>query len=312
MAQGPACCRVRAGGTHPVALLLLLLLLGCAATAVAAAGGCDHCDCEDHVEYAGGDLLPESFKRPVWWTGEWGGMEGVSPKLASQEACCTFCTEWNRHQQQPPCVVATYTLAPEDPRQLCFPKGPSHQPRIPHADLPRVACVPLPCAADWGRDFLLFALLSAGLYVSGGVTLAVRRSGADVAVRSHPHHGQWREVAGLVSDGVAFTRAGGRRGQEQRPRGGRAKGAAPLLETTRATSSSGRKAKKSPSRRDKESSQSTKETKVQKGAAKQERREVELPPPAVPAPVDCVGGGAGEGPSTSAAGGGGRWVHVTN
>ena len=51
----------------------------------------NQCDFEEHVEYAGGDLLPETFQRPVWWRGTWAGMVGVAPKLESKEECCAFC-----------------------------------------------------------------------------------------------------------------------------------------------------------------------------------------------------------------------------
>ena len=181
----------------------LALLCGLLQAWQGLAVGCGQCEFEDHVEYAGGDLLPETYGRPAWWTGTWGGMTGVAPKLASREECCTFCVEWNRQRLQPPCVVATFTLAPEDTRQLCFPKGPAHQPRSP-GTIPRVACLPGVCARACVRACrCVQACARACGCVNGCVVAWLRRSTLHCGV------GEW---AGTFGSGrhVALRRWWGR------------------------------------------------------------------------------------------------------
>ena len=65
--------------------------------------------------------------------------------------------------------------------------------------------------ARWGFTMLL--LLGAGgvLYVGGGAAYAKKVQGREVtpttALASHPHHGLWLSLGGLVADGVVFSRA---------------------------------------------------------------------------------------------------------
>ena len=282
------------GSCRPMMVLVAALLVGWGAPAAGAR--CGQCDFVDMVEFPGGDLLPEAgAPRPAWWAGEW-KMEGVAPVLETKEACCSFCTEWNRHHEQPPCVVATYTLAPQDVRKLCFPKGPAHAPKV-EGTTPRIACTPgPPCAAPWGGEFLLVAFVGVGLYVSGGVALAVRLSGAVPRLHSHPHHQQWCEVAALVSDGIALSRARLTGRAAQQPRGGDQ--TAPLVwrrdDTAKGESGSRSKTEKAKKHR--------KEKAPRKQAPEsepEERREAAPPPALEEAPM-----------AGTSASGGGRWVHV--
>ncbi len=59
----------------------------------------------------------------------------------------------------------------------------------------------------WAWVFVAVLLLSLAAYAGGGVMLA-RRSGGGrgQGLKVHPHYGRWVELAGLVSDGVAFAR----------------------------------------------------------------------------------------------------------
>lgn len=317
------------------------MMLWCAAAAVFLVGGaraaataapaatrvaCGACEFEDNAEYAGGDLLPADYKQPPWWTpslggGAWGGMDGLAIKLESQEACCTFCREWNRRALTPPCDVATFTLAPADTRKLCFPKGPSHQPKAPPGTAPRVACTPSPAgcaAAGWGGDVVVSLLLGVGLYVGVGVGLGSRRRGQQgLGLASHPHHRAWLEVRGLVSDGV---RLAGARMTGQRLQPARSGGAGglerPLVTDRQHVGNAGRQQEKRSSKQESGKDQRSRQKKTWDGGARDsdDGRSVGQP-------VAEAGGGRGSAAAASAAGskpkvtqtasaGGGKWVHV--
>jgi hypothetical protein len=80
------------------------------------------------------------------------------------------------------------------------------------------------------------ALLLLCIYVAGGIVLASRgnsgRTSDGSLLKRHPHYLRWLALAGLVADGVAFSRAGGRR---------RGCSAAPLLRDSAASSRDSRK-----------------------------------------------------------------------
>lgn len=58
----------------------------------------------------------------------------------------------------------------------------------------------------WGGA-LLIALVVGGLaYVGGGVAVGVKSTGAAPGLAVHPHRKIWAELAGLVRDGVVFSR----------------------------------------------------------------------------------------------------------
>ena len=70
----------------------------------------------------------------------------------------------------------------------------------------------------WAWAFVATVFLSLTAYVVGGAMLARRSGGGGGAgLKGHPHFGRWMELAGLVSDGVAFARSHGRvKGQSHR------------------------------------------------------------------------------------------------
>lgn len=65
------------------------------------------------------------------------------------------------------------------------------------------------CLASGGNGWLIVILMSvaAGIYVGGGIGYVKRQSpDAPIALDSHPHIEYWRQVPGLVSDGIYFSR----------------------------------------------------------------------------------------------------------
>lgn len=59
-------------------------------------------------------------------------------------------------------------------------------------------------ATNWGWPFLLALFVVSFGYVGGGV-LAGKR-GARSGLNRHPHARHWREIKGLVTDGVQFAK----------------------------------------------------------------------------------------------------------
>lgn len=65
------------------------------------------------------------------------------------------------------------------------------------------------CTPGGGNGWLIVILMSvaAGIYVGGGVGDVKRQDpNAAIAPSSHPHIEYWRQVPGLVSDGIYFSR----------------------------------------------------------------------------------------------------------
>ena len=63
------------------------------------------------------------------------------------------------------------------------------------------------CSAAWGVTFIAGLVLGGGAYVGVGVALGARAGRGQLAPSSHPHYPSWVSVAGLVADGVAYSRA---------------------------------------------------------------------------------------------------------
>ena len=172
-------------------------------------------------------------------------------------------------------------------------------------------------AADWGMGFLLLAAALGAAYVGGGIVLGSKQGLGGAGAKAHPHYSRWVEVHGLVQDGVAFVRGGERqRQQSHQRRGGAAPAAsssqAPLLASSDNTGR--RRSDKSSSKSKKASSRSSSRgssPKDGKGAkrAKAVTEGQALPEAAAattPAPAPSGAGSENQ----TAAGDGGRWVHV--
>ena len=150
---------------------------------------------------------------------------GAAMKVGSvehQSACCAMCS------QTADCagwVIASGVSAgtsPQDDKPFCWLKN-AMTPVDKAPNRAHGKCVPhYSCAANWGVSFLAAFALCAAAYAGGGSVLGARTSGRAPSLRSHPHHSQWFTVVGLVSDGLAFTRA---TAQGRRPAVGNKRGA---------------------------------------------------------------------------------------
>ena len=160
-------------------------------------------------------------------------------------------------------------------------------------------------AAGAGMPFVLVLVLAGGAYVGGGVALGRRAGGKAAGLKAHPHWPRWVELGGLVSDGVAFSRAGGKRGSRSS-----AAGYAPVPSAEAPRGSSGKDKKKE--KRTSSGSGGGKEKEKEKKSSKQKRGSSSsqsapaAPVDAPPAPATAAAAPA----SGTAAGGGGRWVHL--
>ena len=162
------------------------------------------------------------------------------------------------------------------------------------------------CSGGWTGPILI--LTAAALYTGGGV-LWGRRTGVGPATSSflsvHPHWAKWTEVAGLVQDGVVFTR-------RRLKAGGAAGGIAPARETPLAGEENGRRRggdAGASTRSPRKKSSRKGEQKLRNGQHDSERETEEAAgtpatAPRAPAPSAPAAG--------TTAGDGGRWVHVPN
>ena len=86
----------------------------------------------------------------------------------------------------------------------------SYCPQTDNCCLTALPCKPPACVAPsgWAWPFIIcFCLCCAG-YVGGGLAHASRADGSTITgLSDHPHHALWLNGAGLVSDGVSFTKA---------------------------------------------------------------------------------------------------------
>ena len=164
--------------------------------------------------------------------------------------------------------------------------------------------------SGWGATLLLVLTVASCAYLVGGVGHAANTEGKPLRLSSHPHLALWAEVHGLVVDGVEFSR--GRRGRggymyarvdeggraDKRDEGAKEKGSA------RAKAGGGGKQKKSRTSKERrregaDGHGASPGSGTSKGAPAVEGRGDAPTPAPPPAPVEGT-----------AAGGGGRWVHV--
>eukprot|EP01043_Picozoa_sp_COSAG02_P051003 COSAG02_NODE_5311_length_4447_cov_38.707452_3_plen_310_part_00 len=163
-----------------------------------------------------------------------------------------------------------------------------------------------------GGSFVLVLAVLGGMYVGLGVAVG-KRSGRSVdagrggLLHAHPHYPRWQALAGLVSDGVAFTRgrASGKArqaGYEAVPKSTSASSAKKQKRESR--TGDGSKKEKSGARKDsKRSGNHNKSSKTSSGGQQSEAAHLVSSKEAAPAAAQQEAAG-------TAAGGGGRWVHV--
>ena len=165
----------------------------------------------------------------------------------------------------------------------------------------KIYCIP---DSAWGAGFLLIATLGAAGYGGGGTVLGGRQRGGPAALRSHPHHQRWVEVMALVHDGVSFSRArvqgrGSTRSPDtSRPSSERLLPAIADKDRGGNAGQSRRKEKKSKKSKHAASMEPQPNVNVSNGKAEPGEGAAAGSPPAA-----AVQG--------SAAGDGGRWVHVS-
>jgi hypothetical protein len=164
---------------------------------------------------------------------------------------------------------------------------------------------------DIGGSFVLVLSLLGGAYAGVGVAVGKRRGrsvdeGGSGLLRVHPHYPRWQALAGLVSDGVAFAR--GRSSGKARQAGYKAvsTSASSPKEQKRGSRTDGSKEKSGARKESKRGGNHSKSSKTTgSGGQRSEKagslsNEEEAP---ATAQQESVG---------TAAGGGGRWVHVPN
>eukprot|EP01043_Picozoa_sp_COSAG02_P042148 COSAG02_NODE_3558_length_6563_cov_38.861850_2_plen_359_part_00 len=162
------------------------------------------------------------------------------------------------------------------------------------------------CASAWGVGFLSMFGAVTLLYVAGGVGFTAKSQGKAVALASHPHYPQWQEVRGLVMDGVKYARVGHKtgahRGGARRPTVASKYGAVEQEEHSRER----KKQRKRTSDRPEDVVPDSKSRKSRQKGTKPDRQTDE----------DAAESSRATESSTAhpqqqtAAGGGGRWVHV--
>lgn len=165
------------------------------------------------------------------------------------------------------------------------------------------------CSPDsaWGTAFLLAVALGGGGYLVGGVVVGGRQHGRAASLSTHPHYQRWLETRSLVSDGISFARArvqgrsGGRAG---RLRDGRGETTATSSERLMAAASAPvRGGERRKEKKSKAKSNSARSGKAAKAAGPPTTSNDEKAQTRSAQPIELEG---------TAAGGGGRWVHVSN
>ena len=176
---------------------------------------------------------------------------------------------------------------PGDPSQLCGSGG-------------RNLIIRVNCGSDWGLSFLLLCGVCGGLYVGGGVAYRAKTQGQPAALASHPHWARWQELRSLVTDGADYARArarGGGGGGRRRAAGG-AKGGYGAVDAADVAPSVGKEKKGKGKKRSKEKRSGGEGG----GSSRTPLTDAPAPAPVAPAAPSPAAG--------TAAGDGGRWVHV--
>lgn len=159
------------------------------------------------------------------------------------------------------------------------------------------------CPVPWGWPFLAIFVLGSCAYVGGGIVGPVRENkglSPRQMLRVHPHYGRWCELAALCMDGAHYARAPGR----GRNLAATAEGSSAEGRERRGTSSS---AVSTASKKSGKSSRSSKSGRKKGQSKSKHKNPGEEQPSAIQ--QELLGAPAA-GLSGTAAGGGGRWVHV--
>jgi len=248
-----------------------------------------------------------------------------------KEHCCDLC-----HQTEG-CAAGIFAKDPKGEEDTCWFKDAATAVKANEEKRPgNTACVRGDYATaeekqegvesddgvgEWGGNFIKCLVGLGLLYMLGGVAYG-RRTRSDgksgLLWQWHPHWRQWEEVAGLVQDGVAFSRAGGRQ------RGGYSEVGAGAG-SDGGSGNSGRKDEPHSPKREKKSSQKdqrkkdSKDSKESRGSKeskqqRQQRSEDGRVEPGGPEQGQRAGSASTKpeagAPVSAPSAGGGRWVHV--
>ena len=162
-------------------------------------------------------------------------------------------------------------------------------------------------SAQWGWTLIAALAALLGVYLGGGLVLARRADGAGAP---HPHAMRFRELQGMIRDGVRFAASAGKAG----PRRGRGRagqsgmpdagvGSKRAESGDRAPSSSEPSDRKHRREKKEKSANAEKKGKREKKASEEESWDGEE------SLLRSESGGGGT--VSTASGGGGRWIHVS-
>jgi hypothetical protein len=277
------------------------------------AGGCQRAgessDCS--VEWPttrtpGADANVVHLGRGVDYVGG-GDLPGSNTPVSTTDECCKLCLK------SPTCKVWVTTDQPVDNCWLkAWPGGVVTNKGLP--GIPRTSlrwsglacecddsCRP-PIPPDAGIGFATVVLVGAALYLGGGAI--VQRRGGATGWELLPHRRHWAHLHGLALDGVAFCRSGGSR--RRLPAEGKDGLRAPLA-GARPSRSSGAEAC---------SGKRAKQKKAKDRGKNGTGRDPPAPLPADRAETDAPAAAPSRPPeptvaTSTAAGSGGRWVHVS-
>lgn len=207
----------------------------------------------------------------------------------------------------------------------CSPDATGCAPEDPaHGYIKGVTVVYHCGPASWGIEFVGLLLFGGACYLGLGLLYARRVQGRKPAAAPgggnsklgvlsiHPHASQWAEIAVLVQDGVAYSRGSRKIGSE---RGAVLPDQGVMSRGHRSKDSRREKAvggSREPNARSTNKAKKSKEKRSRGRGSEREGLDEPLHPAAVAAPA-AVATGVGAtkaGIVDSAAGGGGRWVHV--
>ena len=237
---------------------------------------------------------------------------------ATQDGYACFCGA-EEHAAK---YVTSKNEAEDFDKACSIPCGPGHTGESPAGKAGEKCGGPwanttmrVQCGLQWGTQFLLLLAVAGGAYLAGGVfgpwsTGSRQGLAAKDMLRVHPHYLRWVEVGALVQDGVTYAKArrSGRpmpqrsRAEQQEERGGRGDGGKRTDKRRKERREGGEKGERGAS-----DGQGKRESRGSKKEKKAKGREPELAEPLVSAAPAAPAPASG-----TAAGGGGRWVHVPN
>ena len=288
---------------HGAMLMLTVMVSLCCRQAAAAAPA--HCTRQEATDFqAPGSKCPGKPCADLGGDGSGGHGFGA----ADAQACCQLCADYQGAEE---CRYAVFQQAADKARN-CFLKGAPADAIV--GGVGNLGMELLPPSSGWGSTLLVLLLLFGAGYVGGGVVLGMRTAGKK-GLAAHPHYHRWIELHGLVIDGGSAVRrpASARSGTAKR---GSAR------DPERGYHSTAETEPLRPAHRDRKGGSAACKGAKQKGGAtsgagKRDKEKQEhhgsgasgTAPRQTQTPAAAPSGGNSRG---SAAGDGGRWVHVPN